>query len=252
MRSYWSCTSLADKIRGTIKPKFLPLGEWSTWDASAKAKYPLRYWLAEDGLDIIQRIVNSPVDLLHKIRYYISVRFVTKTHQMSSNLRRGVWWELDTRMKHCMFDELNRFVEQETAWHHVMWDEDARKKYKSPRFNFRTWRCKEAGLEHLEWASKLVYTDEQVSPESGLVNKPTGQAVAAQEILELYNWWNNVHATRADPYLTLDNDVDDLNCLLTIKPSEHYEIAREIEDRYEKEDEEMMIRLVKIRKQLWT
>jgi hypothetical protein len=98
--------------------------------------------------------------------------------------------------------------------------------------------------------------------------KLTHQAIAAIEILELYNWWKHIRPLRPDPH-----DASGWTEYCTRKRSDDEGILDWLEDRseedskesgrildicnamevaYEKEDEEMMIRLIRIRRSLWT
>ena len=74
--------------------------------------------------------------------------------------------------------------------------------------------------------------------------KPTSkQAKAAKEILALYEWYTNVRSNRVNPYTHLIEekvDVVDLNR------------AEEIHESYDKEDQEMFMRLSKIRMYLFS
>jgi len=56
MRNYWTCSKFADWIRGTTKLKCGTGKEWHEWEKAAKAKYPVRWWIAEEGLDHIQDV----------------------------------------------------------------------------------------------------------------------------------------------------------------------------------------------------
>jgi hypothetical protein len=99
---------------------------------------------------------------------------------------------------------LQDFVEVELAWWHVVWDEEARKQFNSPWyatgwFRWRTWRSPQAGLDHLDWAMTLTNTD-WCTPEDPEYGKPTGQAIRAKEIKELYLWWTVTYRARPDPY----------------------------------------------------
>ena len=267
---YWSNTKFADWLRGTPKPLAETSEGWDQWRSLAKANHALRFWLAEEGLDIIQDVVHWPTDQLHSVKYWINNRFVTKTHALTSTLPRGTWHEFDTRLLHCAFDELVNFVEVELAWSNIAWDSESRKKYKPPFyaygwFRWRTWKSPEAGLEYLRWASSL--TNEEWLPD-GEKDKaePTQQAIVARETLELYNWWKVVRPARPDPH-----DASGWSALCDERRQKHggplreektaeereqtrkaLDLCTKIEYNYDKEDEEMLIRLIKIRKGLWT
>lgn len=271
MRSnYWSCTKFADWLRGTGKPPYGTSEEWTQWKVNAKAN-KFRYWLAEEFLDDLQDVIMWPSDTLYSIKYWLCNRFVTKTHTLtSSTLKPGQWHEFDTRMFYCVFDTLVDFVEIEIAWGHIHWDEDAYKKYAPPLhgvgyFRTRTWRCPEAAIENLNWQASLTYDachyGDNLSNE--LRGHFTPQAIAAQEILALYNWYKNVFPNRPDPYdvsgyneiSALGDDEDfftSLNKPMSPEYRKSLKRGQELEDEYTNEDTEMLCRLIKIRSSLWT
>ena len=258
---YWSCSKFADWLRGTGKGGPKTSEGWDAWREQAEAKHRIRFWLAEEGLSYLQDVVTWPVRRLYDVKYYINNRWVTGTHRLTSNLKPGQWHEFDTRVLHCLFDELVNYVEIEEAWCLIVWDTEARKRYKPPFyaagwFRTRVWRCAEAGLERLRWASELTDAEEG----SDLPGKPTPQALAAQEIIALYTWWTEVYPNRPDP-----GDASGWNELYRKrdKGSKRTEEARqkerlalerysEIEEAYNREEDEMLTRLVKIRRSMWT
>jgi hypothetical protein len=275
MRShYWTCSSFADWIRGTAKPRAETAKGWRLWTEDAKKKHPIRFWIADDGLDLLQNIWMWIPDRINDVRYYINNRWLHQTHgMMSRSLEPGKWHEFETRLLHSTFDQLVDFVEIEQAWHHVMWDKKAREKYQTPwwqqQWFFRwgkVWRCPEAGIEHLEWASDLTLNDFR-KPTDPDWDNPSPQALAAREILELYNWWKYDRPSRPDPmdesgwsaYCDLRRETGKDFFDFEDKTPEEEEMSRaalnksnEIEEAYNTEDEEMMIRLVKVRRSLWT
>ena len=274
MRSnYWSCSKFADYIRGTPKLSMGTSEEWDEWNTTAKMRHSFRYWLAEDALDAIQNFIHYPTDKLNDVRYYINNRWVSRSHQLTANpqdIKPGQWKDVGNRFLPCLFNELVDFVEIETAWHHCAWDNEARKKYAVPWYRsgwlrWRTWRCAEAGLAHLDWAAGLTNRE---FIEEGETEEPTQQALAAREIKELYLWWTTTYRNRPDPYdvsgwtayceLNRLQNGGQLNWgedkspkLKKIADLAHEEL-RKIEAEYEAEDEAMMIRLIKIRNSLWT
>jgi hypothetical protein len=276
MRSnYWSCSKFADWLRGTAKLKVGTGKEWRLWKEAAKESHPIRYWIVEEGLDHMQNFVNWPWDRLHNVRYYINNRWITKSHALTAHprdIKPGDWRDVGNRFLPCLFNELVDFVEVEQAWHHVMWDKEARAKFAVPWhrrwLRLRTWRCPDAGIEHLLWASGLKLDVHMgVDPGTNDYGKPTHQAIAAQEILALYRWWREVYPNRPDVYdasgwsaycemrrnkgyefLDLEDKTEDeaAQCKTALEKS------NEIEKAYDDEDEAMMIRLIKIRDSLWT
>jgi len=275
---YWSCTDLADKIRGTPKLEAGTSKEWRDWRIQSKSTHPVRYWIAEELLDRIQNFIHYIPDKLYEIKYYINNRWVSRTHSLTahpSNIRPGTWCDFGNRILPCLFDELVNFVEVELAWKHVAWDKEAREKYSVPFwgigwFRWRTWRSPEAGIDLLKWESELV-ADETWGLEPGDegYGKPTTQAQKAVEVLDLYKWYKEVYPNRADPHdvsgwsaLCAESRSDgDVLSLLSHEEQtpeqqqrirESLDLSQKIEAEYREEDERQLIRLIKIREYLWT
>jgi hypothetical protein len=271
---YWSCSKFADWLRGTDKLSAGTGQEWNDWDNTAKSTHPFRYWLAEEGLDKLQNFIMWPIDKLYSVKYWINNRFVTKTHTLTSNLKKGQWHELDTRIMHCLFDELVNHVEIEIAASNFRWDEESRKKYKTPFwaigwFRWRTYRNVEAAMDYLDWASNLRWNEDEVGADDPSCGRLTHQALGAIEIKELYLWWKNVYPNRPDAHdasgwtefcerRRSDRDGSIFGWLEDKTEEEAEESRRildrchEIEEQYDTEDTEMLIRLIKVRQRLWT
>ena len=275
MRNYWSCTKFADWIRGTEKLSAATSEGWDEWRTTAQMRHNFRYWVAEELLDNIQGFFLYIPERLNDVRYYINNRWVSKSHALTAHprdIRPGRWSDVGNRFLPCLFNELVNFVEIEQAWHYVMWNDEERKKFKTPWWRsgwlrWRTWRSPEAGMAYLNWASTLTneeFLDDDKKHEAVL----TYQATAAKEIIELYTWWTTVYRNRPEPMeasgwtayceaarlanggrLSFSKD----------KSPELAEMSRvamdkmhKMEEAYEAEDEAMMIRLIKIRQSLWT
>ena len=279
MRShYWTIGKFADWLRGTPKLNVGTGEEWHDWENKAKAAHPIRWWIAEEGLDYLQKFVYYIPDRLDAVRYYINNRWITRSHALTASprdIKPGKWSDVGYRFLPCLFNELVDFVEVEQAWHHCMWDDEARAKFNPPWWRsgwlrWRTWRCPEAGMAYLNWASGLVIDkDMGAEPGSDGYGEPTHQATAAKEIIALYTWWTETYRNRPDPYeasgwsdyceasrasnggrLNWDHAKDSTE-LRAMSDAAHKKL-REMEEAYEAEEEVMMIRLIKIRQSLWT
>ena len=277
---YWTCSRFADWLRGTMKPGAETSEGWRSWRRQAQRDHPIRYWLAEEGLDLIQKIVYFVPDRLYSIKYYINNRWVTRTHCLTAHPRdlpRGEWRDLGDRILPCLFNELVDYVEVELAWWHIAWSDKAeREKYQAPFwatgwFRWRTWRNARAGLDNLDWQTNLTNKD-WVAEDHPDYGKPSPQAENAREILALYKWWTEERPQRPDPHdvsgwsdycekrraqgrglLDDDDELDDMlepDTKIDTKPM--LDKINQMEAAYEQEDEEMMIRLIKIRRSLWT
>ena len=277
MRShYWTCSKFADWIRGTAKLGAGTSEEWDEWTTRAQMKHNFRYWLAEEGLDYLQKAVYFIPDQIHSVKYYINNRWVSRTHSLTAHaqdIKPGQWQDVGNRFLPCLFNELVDFVEIETAWSHIAWGEkEDRAKYNPPFWasgwwRWRVWRCPQAGLDHLDWAMTLTNEEWLEEGKKGEA-VPTGQALAAKEMKELYTWWTVTYRARPDAYDAsgwtdyceasrianggkLSFSADKTPEMKKQSDKAH-KLLQKIEAQYEKEDEAMMIRLIKIRQSLWT
>ena len=273
--NYWSCTPFADWLRGTKKLGAGTAEEWDEWTTAAQMKHNFRYWLAEEALGHLQDFVTWPVRKIYDVKYYINNRWVSRTHSLTAHprdIKPGQWQDVGNRFLPCLFNELVDFVEIETAWMQVAWNSEERHKYNPPFwasgwFRWRTWRCPQAGLDNLKWQSELTHNEDYCKDQPYYMQK-TPQAVKAQEILDLYTWWTVTYRSRPDPYDASGwteyceasrlanggklNFGSDKSSELKKQSDKAHKLLQKIEAAYEKEDEEMMIRLIKVRHGLWT
>jgi len=84
----------------------------------------------------------------------------------------------------------------------------------------------EKGLETHEWEKTLTHNDNWVSKDDPKYGTLTNQALAAIEQQEIYDWWK---ANKDREYTTWED-----------------------EEKYDEKEQEMLIRLVKIYRSLWT
>jgi hypothetical protein len=274
--NYWSCSRFADWLRGTPKLGAGTRQQWRAWRRAAKETHPIRFWIVEEGLDYLQNFVNWPMDRLNDVRYYINNRWITRSHALTAHprdIRPGSWCDVGSRFLPCLFNELVNFVEVEQAWHHCIWDEEARKRYSVPWWRsswlrLRTWRCAEAGVDHLKWAAGLKLDHHMgMDPGDAEYGQPTPQALAAREILELYMWWTVERPARPDPYDASGwsaycerrregnrdfFEFEDRTAEEAEQGRTSSERLQAIEAAYEREDTDMLIRLIRVRDHLWT
>lgn len=278
--NYWSCSKFADWVRGTDKLRMGTSDQWDDWHQSASSAHKIRYWIAEEALDAVQNFVTWPVGKLYDIKYYINNRWVTRTHALTAHARDikpGSWCDVGNRFLPCLFNELVDYVEVELAWWHIAWDDEAKKKYQAPFwargwFRWRTWRSAECGLANLEWQMNIRANESYGLKEGDKGwNEPTRQAISAKEIYDLYTWWTTVYPNRPDVHdasgwsaycdkkralnpdsgMSLFSDKG-MTKELKAEGNRALKLSNKIEEQYRKEDEAMMIRLIKIRDSLWT
>jgi hypothetical protein len=255
---YWSCSKFADWVRGKNKGSAKTSKGWNDWHKDTKANNPIRYWIAETLLDNIQDVVYFPYDVYRNVKAYYSNRFISKSNALTADpahIKPGQWRDFGHRILPCLFDELVKFVETDLAM-----------MYPNSKGDHKT-RDPISGLKHLEWAMSLTngsdYGVEENDPKFG---QPTHQALVAKEILELYTWWTTVYPYRPEPsdvsgwseYCKNKRGDDEL-FISTDETPEERENTRKIldhlyliEKKYHDEETEMLIRLIKIRDDLWT
>jgi hypothetical protein len=121
----------------------------------------------------------------------------------------------------------------------------------------------------LNWASELRMTEDWGvhSGDKGY-GELTQQAKNAREVKELYLWWTETYRNRRDPYEASGWSAyceaarvanggkmmfgADKSPELKKQSDRAHKLLHKIESDYEKEDEAMLIRLIKIRNSLWT
>jgi hypothetical protein len=269
---YWSCTQFADWLRGTPKPRAETGPGWRTWNSQAQAAHPVRYWLAETGLDKLQKVVHWIPDQVYDLKYYINNRWVTRTHQLTASaqhIRPGQWRDFGDRILPCLFDELVNFVELELAWKHIAWDTEARERYGAPRWSWgwwrwRSWRSAQAGLDYLDWESGLRYDETWgIEANDPLWGQSTPQAQNAETIKALYTWYTTDYLARPDPHdlsgwtAVCDQHRggwadDNFTESERLDRDQALDRLRDIEAKWLEEDTEMLVLLIRTRGALWT
>lgn len=278
--SYWAHAKPVKWVRSKIGLKDLKCGtseEWAALEKFNKAKNKALDWATDDFIDRIQDICYLPYDVMNTIMLAFNARFIDSYWTARSDLPRWKYHEVDTRMLHCNFELLVNFVEYEKASMMVWCDDEERakikwyKKYKPFKYFFDR-ANPENGLKYLDWESSLIQdaswfgyeTEEEAKEKYGdKYGQPTAQAIKAMKIKELYLWWKNVRPARPDPYevtgyneyqKTKDPNESMWERFNNIDKTEHemFKLVGEIDESYEKEDDEKLIELISIRRSLWT
>lgn len=221
--NYWTCSKVADFIRGEKKPYALSFEDWDIWKEKQRKERPWRYWMSDTVLRKLQDFLYYPYDLWHSIKCYLRNRYITQTHVLKSDLKKGQWYDLDTRILHALFNELVEFVEIELA-HLSKWDPN--KKYK-----FKNGRCIEAAYDYFEWANNLTEDYSEKQKEDSI------------KIKKLYEWWIKERPKRSNPLMTITKETHG---------KYYFRLIDEIEQEYAQEDTNKLIELIKIRGSLWT
>lgn len=254
MKEYWSDSKLADWVRGTDKLKCGSIEEWNKWEETAKANHPVRFWIAEEGFDLLQELVYWLPDKIYSAKYYIANRWIAQTHALVANskhIKRGSWAEFEQKVLYCLFDELVNYVEIQAASENYRWDTEkikTRKWWQVGKWSLKSWRSAEDGIERITWLRDQFKEDGR-----------TGPYESYNEILELYRWWTEIFPNREDPYITSGwvEHCKKHPMFLFNDDAEVREIERGmldqinlIEKQHFDEEQEMLHRLIKIRQTL--
>lgn len=238
-------------------PYALSSSAWSSFRKEFRQKAPIRYWIHHK----FRRKYIYPVKWKYeKLSSWIRYRTTNRYHVLNTGLEPG-YYDIDTKMLHVNFNLLKDFVEFEVAWKYLMGHHEEQKDvknfwiYKHIPFVYKWFRSPIHGLKHLEWETTL--DDPSLPP----MERSETQAVNAREIIALYNWWVKDRPARVEipfAFLPEGDDEDDIFPDLDRNSDEYKAFSKSCDDRevqsekWDKEDDEMLIRLIKIRKCLWT
>lgn len=201
------------------RPGALSWGRWRKWDGAIAEQFPIRNWFHNEFLHFFTRVGWRVSERVRRTKWFFLHRVVPR-HQYHvlrpATLKPG-YHDPDERMLHALMEELRCFYEN--------------------------------GAPHIEWEA-----DEHHS----MVHK---------EMTEIYNWWVNEYPHQEEnleqthPYPERPDDIPDtLLWTMDEEFQDHPAVVesrrvarerREIEDGWEAKEEEMLIRLIKIRKTLW-
>lgn len=255
----WNRSWFARKLRHLCgRPSARESGtfdEWTEWERREKAEAPVLYWLLETVLPRLQRATYFHQELADNIRWRIRNRFFLRIYALPTLAKIDQWMDLDDRILYGCFNALVNFVEIELAeMQHICnpgWFADNGLRYS----RWPWWRCQNAGVAYLE---------HQVTREHGDEDFTERQARKAQEILNLFYWWTEIRPVRPDAMdasglgaifdASIASGVDFLSEKFEKTPG-YWDCSKknsEIEDQYESEDTEMLVRLMKIRGECWT
>ena len=258
MRTYaheWNFFVYLRRRLGVEKPYALEWGAWEKWEAELKKEKPVAFFLTETIPDIINNIGNHIPTPIDDIRYYCRNRFYRKSHVLPCGFKPGEYHDLDERLLHGIMTSLIDFVEIEKAyksrWCNTIESKNAK---------WRNGRCPELGLAYLAWEMTLD------DPALDINERSDSQAEVAREIKAIYDWWKFTRPNRPDAYdasgwsdyceksmeagYSIFSSKEKDPELVEMSDVSHKKL-RDIEAAYDAEDEDMLIRVIKIRRNLW-
>lgn len=217
----WSSSRFSKWLRakaGLANPVALTLQGWDEHKKGCRQKAPFIYWLTNDVFDKVQDVVYFIPNLFYSVGVFYK-NWKCKSHVLSGNLPVGEWCDLSYRIPVCLFTSLERFIEDEK------------------------------GLDTLAW---------ELSDD--LKEDCLWQHEAALEQKAIYDWWK-ANKDR-DPFVDsglqayYDRKREKGESLFSnVGDPEWKELNKkhtQMERQYKQEEEDMLIRLIKIRDSLWT
>jgi hypothetical protein len=188
---------------------------------------------------------------------YIHNRWISPSHKIiikHPEYHLGSYHDTDDIMLYGMFQLLVDYVEIECAVFPCV-SEDQNRLFETPwqrvyrviselpgvRHFIPPGRNARRGLHHLRWAMKLG----KESP---------SQAASAKEVFELYRFWKHTRLGRVNPWTLYSEIREHRDWTRPLSKTERRFLnrAHAVEERYHREDEQMLIRLIKRRRDLWT
>lgn len=196
-------------------PAALQGGDWRKWRKDIKSKYPIRYFLQET----IPKYFRSKIyNIKHGYYWPLIHKYHPKYkyHIIKTDLKPG-YYDPDTRITHSIFSIFSEFMKYNIENKVVNWEADE--------------------LHSNFWA----------------------------EANEIYDWLINVRPFREKifdkehPYPKIPEEIDILelheeehkNKPFAIEAKKCTQLNLEAKEKWKEEDEEMMIRIIKIRQFLW-
>lgn len=200
-RNKWSNANWTYKFKNATNTNFYSLD-----DMFAELDKPKS--LIDDFLDGMQDAIYMPLDFIYSINVYISNRFKTKTHILTSNLEVGVWHEYSNRVSSVLSDSFINWMETEYC--------DSEKP--NP----------EKMIEKSLWESNLKRDESMgMKSDSEIYNTPSNQAIASKKLFETYQYWKY---QRPSMMFKLDNIL--LNDYEYIVYTQYEEMIDELDTKY--------------------
>jgi hypothetical protein len=219
-------------------PSSLTSAGWRLFDEEFKSVAPVRYWFTHT----LRYSCLMPVKWKYEnITSWVSFRTTHRYHTLDTGLPPG-YYGVDDQLLHVSFNALKNFVEKDLAFREH-WCSDVKKSWCERHMPF---------YRHLAWASAL--DDPSLPPYE---QSPT-QARQARETVLLYKWWMETRPARVEPVIR--HPTDDMFDIFNprFRTTKEYKTYRsdilkatKIRAAWDKEDDSMLIRLMKIRRGLW-
>lgn len=230
---------------------------WRLFKEEFKEQAPIRYWFDNE----FDKFTNPIKWKYESICDWIRYRTYDVYHNIDTGLDPG-YYGIDKLMLHTNFNMLKDFVEVEQAWTSYSWANEGIlaswcEKHMPFYRMFYKFRRPDLGIKHLTWAATL---DDPTLP---INEQCPSQAVYARELLILYKWWTETRPGRKE-IEHVDYDDQGLGTLACfdedfdktaadyILHTKYMDAANKQEEAWNAEDDDMLVRLIRIRRSMWT
>ena len=242
-------------------PSFGSADEWGAFDVGYKENAPIRYFLEHT----VWMYFHLKYMRIRNIKFSLISKYYRKSHLIDTGLDSS-WHDKDSLILHGMFNLLKDFVEQEIPV--MSSNKDVNYKWYVPDFvTSKNYISRIIGEEHLHWGISLGDSNspnyEQGHEEAHAKLGTTSQSQASREILELYLWWVDERPMRESvEYPDIPRDRGTLYIMSKSFKTDDPELYadwksvgaqnRELTEKWDEEDTNMLHRLIDIRQALWT
>ena len=216
------------KVAGTVD-------EFDDWETELRKKYPVRYAVAE-AISLCFKPLRTAKRKLNNAYWWVQYRVNPKHKYTTIKLKKlePGYYDEDALLFYAMFEIFETFMKRQLTDPQIVWEYD--------EGCFPDWMLE----DDLEGVKKEIKSRND----------------RWKEMKDIYDWWVDVYPNRESTlpeYPTLPKEWGALACLgrkyddekEMIEYKRIINIHIKAEDEWEKEDEEMMIRLVKIQSSLW-
>jgi hypothetical protein len=190
---------------------------WQDWHKTVKQMMPARYWIAETAADWLRYKIWFPVKRpFSKAHYWFVSHFIPSRRYHMLDLRqkggyRYGWQDVPEKMLYAMFNLLGEYLE-------------------------------EGSNDLTQW-----YTREQIEAEPGYKE----QQRAVDEAIAIYHWWTVEKPASEKIRIDMLNTWSTAKKAKDPKEEEYWEKMQKMEDDMEAKADEMIARLMMIRRTLW-
>jgi hypothetical protein len=192
---------------------------WQDWHATVKQMHPVKYWIAETFGDFVRYKIWLRLTRPFKDAHYWFVsHFVPSRRYHLLDLRqkggyRYGWQDVPEKMLYAMFNLLGEYLNKEEPHDLTQW-----------------------------------YTREQIEADEGMKR----QQAEIEEARAIYKWWTQGRKEEEDVYGKLLHDWAEARRNKASNRDHLWELLQNHKEYQENKTDEMIARLMKIRRSLWT